>query len=174
MSRWYDVPSDEEWISFFEATEELRRLLSISRGAAERTLRELCSDGTVRALLLRYGADGEVVEAPELVKPSEWVRDQVDLTTMPEEGIEVSKDDLNHWLPKWRPETVGKRPRIMKQLSELHPRGVPDPGLAPRKTLKADLLRRDPTLTPLDEATLKAAIEEYNKACRASLWSSQS
>jgi hypothetical protein len=42
----------------------------------------------------------------------------------------------------------------------MFPNGVPDPAHCPRKTLKADLLKRDPGLKPLDDATLKSAIED--------------
>jgi hypothetical protein len=40
---------------------------------------------------------------------------------------------------------------------------VPDPAQKPRKALKSDLITWDPTLKPLDEATLKKAIDEYNR-----------
>ena len=58
--------------------------------------------------------------------------------------------------------SVGKQPRILKFLSEHFPAGVPEPGLCPRYILKADLLKWDPNLKPLDDATLKKAIETYN------------
>lgn len=58
--------------------------------------------------------------------------------------------------------SVGKQLRILKFLSEHFPAGVPEPGLCPRYTLKADLLKWDPNLKPLDDATLKKAIETYN------------
>jgi hypothetical protein len=56
----------------------------------------------------------------------------------------------------------GKQPRIAEYLSERFPAGVPDPGLYPRQALKSDLLEWDPSLKPLDEATLKKAIEKHN------------
>ena len=40
--------------------------------------------------------------------------------------------------------------------------GVPKPPLQPRNILKDDVLRADPTLGRLDEATLKKAIDKYN------------
>ena len=58
--------------------------------------------------------------------------------------------------------SVGKQPRILKYLSEHFPDGVPEPGLCPRNILKSDILEWDPRLDPLDEATLKKAIEKYN------------
>jgi hypothetical protein len=40
--------------------------------------------------------------------------------------------------------------------------GVPDPAHCRRKALRADLLKRDPDLDPLDLKTLKHAIDKYN------------
>jgi hypothetical protein len=57
---------------------------------------------------------------------------------------------------------VGKRPRIMEYLIEHYPGGVPDPAHSPRKILRAALLKWDHGLQPLDEGTLKKAIDEYN------------
>jgi hypothetical protein len=45
---------------------------------------------------------------------------------------------------------------------------VPEPADYPRKALKADLLQRDRTLSPLDEETLKSTIDEYNRSIRTS------
>ena len=59
---------------------------------------------------------------------------------------------------------AGKHPRIKAHLAEMLPNGVPDPAHCPRKTLKADLLKRDPSLNPLDEATLKSAIDAHNSS----------
>ena len=56
----------------------------------------------------------------------------------------------------------GKQPRILKYLSEHFSAEVPEPGLYPRYTLKSDILKWDPDLDPLDEATLKKAIDTYN------------
>jgi hypothetical protein len=58
--------------------------------------------------------------------------------------------------------SLGKQPRILKYLSEHFPDGVPEPGLCPRRILKSDILEWDPYLDPLDEATLKKAIEKHN------------
>ena len=58
--------------------------------------------------------------------------------------------------------SVGKQPRILKYLSEKFTDVVPEPGLCPRHTLKSDILKWDPGLDPLDEATLKKAIDKYN------------
>jgi hypothetical protein len=57
---------------------------------------------------------------------------------------------------------VGKQPRILEYFREHLPDGVPEPGLYPRHTLKSDILKWDPGLDPLDESTLKKAIDKYN------------
>jgi hypothetical protein len=58
--------------------------------------------------------------------------------------------------------SVGKQPRILEYLREHLPDGVPEPGLYPRHTLKSGILKWDPGLDPLDESTLKKAIDKYN------------
>jgi hypothetical protein len=62
--------------------------------------------------------------------------------------------------------SLGKQPRILKYLSEHFPDGVPEPGLYPRKTLQFEIRKWDPDLSPLDEATLKKAIEKYNASLK--------
>lgn len=81
----------------------------------------------------------------------------------------VSEDDLRHWLKKQQPtkqepkkQALGKRPRIKAHLAKLFPEGVPDPAHCPRKQLLGELLKLDPGLKPLDDQTLKSAIDEYN------------
>jgi hypothetical protein len=58
--------------------------------------------------------------------------------------------------------TSGKQPRVTGYLTERFPGGVPEPGVCPRQSLKSDILEWDPSLAPLDEATLKKAIDNYN------------
>jgi len=58
--------------------------------------------------------------------------------------------------------SLGKQPRIAEYLKAHYPVGVPEPGHAPRKALKAGVLKWDLSLDPLDEATLKKAIDNYN------------
>jgi hypothetical protein len=77
------------------------------------------------------------------------------------------KDLHRYWLDlenRPPPKQTGKQPRIKAHLAEMFPNGVPDPAHCPRKALKADLLKRDPSLNPLDEATLKSAIDAYNSS----------
>jgi hypothetical protein len=58
--------------------------------------------------------------------------------------------------------SLGKQPRIAEYLRDHFPAGVPGPGSCPRHILKAGLLKWDPDLKPLDEGTLKKAIDTYN------------
>jgi hypothetical protein len=57
----------------------------------------------------------------------------------------------------------GKRPRIRLYLTDHYPNGVPEPAYLPRHKLRADILQYDPSLGPLDEGTLKTAVDEYNQ-----------
>ena len=58
--------------------------------------------------------------------------------------------------------SLGKQPRITEYLRQHFAAGVPGPSLCPRHILKADLLKWDPSLMPLDDATLKKGIDNYN------------
>jgi hypothetical protein len=181
-SAWNDELGDpHDWQSFGWSIERLQRRLSLSVGAAESRLRKLCADGIVRALRVRYDDEDSttVTEPPEIIKPSDWVRDQIDLTLdeMLNEDIWVSQDDLLHWLEQQAPaehrttgpshhQDVGKQPLIISHLRQLYPDGVPDPAHCPRKILRADLIKLDKTLGALDEATLKKAIDKYNSGIR--------
>ena len=122
---------------------------------AERALKKLCASGVIRTF--RAHEDGI-----EFIPANEWKRD------FDTDGVYLSEEDIQrHWLDllsKSPPEPTGKQPRIKAHLAEMFPNGVPDPAHCPRKTLKADLLRRDPSLSPLDEATLKSAIEAHNSS----------
>jgi hypothetical protein len=60
----------------------------------------------------------------------------------------------------------GKQARIMRYLARRFPNGVPEPSLQPRNLLRDEVLRGDPTLRRLDEATLKKAIDAYNASLR--------
>jgi len=150
--------NDEEWMEFGEVlTEEAGGFMSLQE--AERTLRKLCARGVVRAVA--FYEDG-----PKFVAPKEWTRDDF-CRLFANEPVYLSTADLSrHWvdLQNAPPQLVGKQPRIKALLAEMFPNGVPDPAHCPRKALKADLLKRDPGLSPLDEATLKSAIDAYNSS----------
>ena len=122
---------------------------------AERALKKLCASGVIRTF--RAHEDGI-----EFIPAKEWTTD------FDTDGVYLNWEDLQrHQVGLQRkppPEPTGKQPRIRTLLAEMFPKGVPDPAHCPRKTLKADLLRRDPSLNPLDEATLKSAIDAHNSS----------
>jgi hypothetical protein len=64
-------------------------------------------------------------------------------------------------------EKRGKRPRIKEYLAKHYPQG--GPAHAQRKRLKNDLLKWDQSLQPLDDQTLKTAIDEHNASIKQNL-----
>jgi hypothetical protein len=193
------IPTSEEplplygeyWVHFHDAAQFAAKELEISIGSAERRLREQCASGDVRSV--RYKVhheqpdESEFLRDPERVKPSEWLKDQLDIAAEAEDDelnqvyawIDVSEDDVVYWIveeavkagklseaPKPAAARGGKVPRIKVHLAELHPNGVREPGLCPRKDLQDTLIKKDKSLAPLDMATLKTAIDEYNQSIR--------
>lgn len=147
-------PRREDWVEFIDiAVQEVGFVMSYHE--AERALKKLCASGVIRTF--RAHEDGI-----EFIPASEWKRD------FDTDGVYLNWEDLDrhqvHLKNKPLPEPTGKQPRIRAHLAEMFPKGVPDPAHCPRKTLKADLLRRDPSLNPLDEATLKSAIDAHNSS----------
>ena len=121
------------WLSFQVAAEEVERRLGLTWGMAQKVLLEACENEEVKS---QRGEGG-----PEILDTSflEWLR------------------------AKQNPRRGGKQPRILKHLAAMFPNErVPEPSLKPRHILKSDLLRREPSLAPLDDATLKTAIDNYN------------
>lgn len=154
---------------FYSASEEIERRFDLSVGAAEKMLREACASEGVRSYKEPYSMEGFEPrgEGPRVeIVPSEWRATEIDMATDANGcryWVYVSEADFRYWLkPKATKQRTGKVPRIILHLAQLYPGGVPVAGEAPRTIMKADLLRRDPTLAPLDEATLKAAVDEYN------------
>ena len=93
-----------------------------------------------------------------LPSPSCWADSSAPTEVPNDPKVNVAKPNTETLASR----SVGKQPRILKYLSEHFPDGVPEPGLYPRKTLQFEILEKDPGLRPLDEATLKKAIEKYN------------
>jgi hypothetical protein len=161
----------EDWLSFYEAVRQFERSLGMSTGAAQAKLRELCASGTVRSqkepyLLVARQPQGE--GPPVYIEPSEWRQREIDVMT-DSDGckywVDVSKIDLEYWLNQQLTQSTagGKQPRIIRQLKEMFPAGVPNRADYPRQPLTAELIKRDPSLAPLDPKTLKTAIEAYNR-----------
>jgi hypothetical protein len=179
-------PFGEKTLPFDRAVLELeyRASPTLSRGAAQKAVREACASGEVRAW---EAADDMPMSR---IPPADWRTSEPDLAY----EVLVSTEDFEHWLPGVLPETKevsweellkqhavkppapaptpkraerGKRPRIKALLAKDFPtkdfpKGVPEPAFCPRKELIRKLLKAEPTLAPLDEDTLKKAIDEYN------------
>jgi hypothetical protein len=148
----------ERWFDFERAANELGDKLGISPSAAEAQLRKLCASGEIRAL----GTDDpdDCDEPPTSIPPSEWPDDD-----LPRYEVRVSNIDFYRWLNRQstQPTAGGKQSRITRILKEMFPTGVPNRADCPRQPLTAELVKRDPSLKPLDPKTLKTAIDAYNR-----------
>jgi hypothetical protein len=170
------------WLNLVDAVRAVRDARGVSDGAACTLLRQACESGVVRSRKRPWPEQPD--EPPEPIYDHwslpipipDWHGASIDLShgwLIPAGGeimrgdIEINADDLRYWLKSQRAapnkqKAFGKRPRVIKQLAEMFPGGVPDPGDCPRKDLRAELLKRDPSLKPLDDETLKSSIEEFN------------
>jgi hypothetical protein len=84
-----------------------------------------------------------------LPPPSWWTDSEETPTPSPNDNTsDATSESAEEPLP-----SLGKQPRIAKYLIEHFPEGVPGPGIRPRKDLRQAILKLDPTLRPLDEAT---------------------
>jgi hypothetical protein len=99
----------EMWFPFYIAAEVIDCQLDVSRGVAERTLRELCAKGDIRSI--RYDDDQEDLvvaadrddlaeEEPEFIRPSEWLGKELDLEAKYPHVVAVSQDDVLYWIDK--------------------------------------------------------------------------
>ena len=193
-SAWDRLFKNQTWFFFYTAAGVIEETLGVSGGVAQRTLRLVCATGDIRSkqLVPHNGEwEYETIKPSAWAKDEidlEWQRrgdvaDQInaeaDLEPDPDGvpgpiGVYVNGDDFRYWLskqnqpaqPKAKPARGTKFPLIINHLKEMFPAGVPDKADCPRKTLKADLVTKDKRLAPLDEATLKTAIEEYNSSIR--------
>jgi hypothetical protein len=156
-----------EWLVWDRAVDEIADRLNLRHGLALGHLYELCDRGEVQA----FEFDGTEVrdwhshsEDPRrAARPPLALTEEVDPSGSRRWVIVVKEDDLLRWLNgQLKKGQTGKQPRILRLLAGMFPGLVPDPSLHPRKILKADLIEADPSLAPLDEATLKAAIEKHN------------
>ena len=134
-----------------------------------RMLRVACASGDVRSQRQPYNPATGIDEGPpEPIKPSDWTRDQLDLVRDAdgcEYFVDVDEDDFRYWLNRQstQPTAGGKQSRLVRLLAEMFPAGVPNRADCPREPLKAELIKRDASLKPLDLKTLKTAIETCNR-----------
>jgi hypothetical protein len=148
----------EVWVTFHHAAFMIGDRLAIPHRAAQAHLRKLCASGEIRTIAT---TSDDIDETPEHVPPSQWrVVGAVDACW----EVGVSESDLWGWLERQPTQpTGGKQSRIARLLAEMFPTGVPSRADYPREPLRAELLRRDPTLSPLDLKTLQRAIEARNR-----------
>jgi hypothetical protein len=164
------------WLSFYEAAHEVVQRFGVSRAEAEAQLRQGCADQKLRSMKAPIDGNCLPFEFWTRVAPSEWRDREVDYDGPDADGCEVTvminEADFRYWLSlrsaqgNARKQAQGKAPLIIEHLKEMHPHGVPDPTDCPRKALRADLLARDKRLEPLNHATLKSAIDAYNRSIR--------
>jgi len=160
----------DDWLDFLEAASNIERSLRISPGAAQSKLREICASGVVRSRKEPYSFVARQPQGegpPVRIEPSEWQQREIDVMT-DSDGckywVDVSKIDLEHWLNQQTRSTAGgKQSRLVRLLAEMFPAGVPNRDDCPREPLRAELLKRNPSLKPLDLKTLKTAIETCNR-----------
>jgi len=165
-----------EWLPFYYAVSEIKRELRVSSGKAKVILRQLCSTGEIHSqkrpyLIVNWQQQWQTPE-PEPIEPREWRDHQIDMMTDSNGlsySVDVEKSDFKYWLDRNKPigkqqkGAVGKVPRILKLLVEIFKgEPVPDPAFCRRDDLRADLLKRAPSLNPLNKTTLKTAIDTYN------------
>jgi hypothetical protein len=147
----------ERWLIWARAIVELGDKLAIPPSAAHAQLHKLCASGQVRAIGTDDPEGSGVM--PEPIPPSQWADDD-----RPMKDVLVSNTDFYSWLGRQLSHAAGgKQSRIARLLGELFPTGVPNRADCPREPLKAKLLKRDPSLEPLDLKTLKTAIDAYNR-----------
>jgi hypothetical protein len=145
----------EMWLTSNRAITVLGDRLVIPPSAAQAQLHKLCASGVVRAI----GGDPDTDEEPQPIPPSHWTGDD-----LPMMDVMFSEIDLVDWLERQPAQpSGGKQSRLARLLGELFPTGVPSRADCPREPLRADLLRRDPSLEPLDLKTLKTGIDAHNR-----------
>ena len=119
-ARWSCEWKGEDWISFHWATHLIQTRLALSTGQAQRTLRELCATGDVRSILYEideylYETEGQLIATsePYEVKPSKWAEEALDFR----DGcwVDVSEDDVTHWLDRQKPTEAKAEGRTSKK-----------------------------------------------------------
>jgi hypothetical protein len=88
----------EDWFNFYWIADVIVGREGVSRGIAERTLRNLCAVGDVRSVRLDASTDDEQGPDPEIIRPSEWAKEQIDLTVGDWIWVFVSGGDVQYWL----------------------------------------------------------------------------
>lgn len=115
------MTQEREWLNFHDAAKEVRKKLGVSGGKAQATLREACGKGDVRSRGEPYDpATGQGQAPPELIRPSQWKAEDIDLL-IDADGcayfVDVDAEDFDYWLGSLtKPKTKG-RSRPMEDLA---------------------------------------------------------
>lgn len=137
----------DDRLSFHSAAQEIERRLSLSPGAAQTKLRELCASGVVRSWKEPYSMVGNQPQGegpPEQIEPSEWKSREIDLATDADGCnyfVNVNKDDFDYQVRSGQ-ESSPRDAEITKQLKK---------GVRPGRTIQ-----------------WKIFCENIRKACNAS------
>jgi hypothetical protein len=160
--------NEEPWLSFYTATQEIERRLGMSRGVAQKTLRELCSSGAIRSQKQPYTTVNSAPqgEGPwERIEPSEWRDREIDLMTDADGCrylVDVSENDFRQWLDQEdapeRQSGPRKRGLAKQAVDALWPKGVP-PHLSNKEVEQevADHMKIKGLTPPSNDTILRAA-----------------
>jgi hypothetical protein len=125
------------WIDFYVAAVEIEGRFDLSKGAAEKKLREACASGDLRSWKQPYARDNGKLrwQGPwERILPSEWRLREIDLMSTPDGCnylVRVSEDDFRRWLsslaqPRKHRNTRHKRTSASQAIAALWPAGIPE------------------------------------------------
>jgi hypothetical protein len=180
--KWESLADALKRVTKLGATEEDAKV-DISNAIADREI-------PVRVHAGKRSYQGGNVTVPQRLKPTDldWVRSRPfqpwtigpmlgqhyfwDSERLPIDFIELSTADLerlfgassNALVDDLTATRGSKRPRIIEYLAEHYPDGVLGPGHVPRQQLRSNLIAWRKDLKPLDDDTLKRAIDEYNNS----------
>jgi hypothetical protein len=115
------MKSEQRWLNFYDAAKEVRKKLGLSVGKAQTMLREVCAKGDIRTQREPYDpTTGQGQGPPELVKPSQWKQDDIDLL-IDADGcayfVDLDEEDFEYWLGSLTETRAKKRTSPMGDLA---------------------------------------------------------
>jgi hypothetical protein len=129
------IHQERQWLNFYAAAKEVRKRVGVSSGKAQAMLREACAKGDLRSRREPFDpATGQGQAPPELVKPSQWKTEDIDLL-IDADGcayfVHVDAEDFDYWLdnlPKAKPRATPKEKLAQLALAALDlPADTPNP-----------------------------------------------
>jgi hypothetical protein len=179
------------WLTFYAVSRITKWWLGVNEAEARIKLRLACAEQKIQSMKApceelenrtRYEDRLQIlpIEFWTRVAPSDWRQREVDYDGPDADGcatkVMLNETEFLDWLNKQPPDkdkqsapaqkkARGKWPRIKALLAKddfFPQRRVPDPAYCERKDLARRLLKADPALAPLNQGTLKKAIDEYN------------